>query len=93
VTSPPVWVTLKPFFLSQARQATSWVFPSCGVATFFLLKSAGEPIFPSPWTTRVRASSFAVMPCSGLREMVPHCRRTPSAPAGWTSGTGRSSGG
>src|SRR5581483_8431287 len=41
VTLPPFSLALRPLDLSQARKATSWVLPSCGVATFLLTKSEG----------------------------------------------------
>ena len=41
-TSPPPCVSLlSPLALSQLRRATSWVLPSCGVAIFLPLRSAG----------------------------------------------------
>ncbi len=41
VTLPPCSLALRPFCFSQARSATSWVLPSCGVAIFLFAKSAG----------------------------------------------------
>ena len=45
-TSPPVWVISKPCAVSHARQATSCVLPSCGVATRRPRRSTG-PVMPA----------------------------------------------
>ena len=37
---PPSGVVFKPFVFSHARRATSWVLPSCGVASFLPFRSA-----------------------------------------------------
>ena len=50
-TSPPPWSSvLRPWSFSQLRRATSWVLPSCGVASFLPLRSAALLI--SGLTTR-----------------------------------------
>ena len=45
-TSPPPWASLlRPCSLSHARSATSWVLPSCGVASFLPLRSAASDVW------------------------------------------------
>ena len=50
-TSPPPAVSvLSPFFFSHVRKLTSWVLPSCGVATTLPLRSAA--LLMSGFTTK-----------------------------------------
>ena len=44
VTSPPSFVSCRPFLFSQVRSATSWVLPAAGVPIFLPLRSAARLI-------------------------------------------------
>ena len=53
---PPVEVVARPFCLSQARSATSWVLPSDGVASVLPLSWAAEVM---PFATTIEAPPVA----------------------------------
>ena len=53
---PPVEVVARPFCLSQARSATSWVLPSDGVASVLPLSWEAEVM---PFATTIEAPPVA----------------------------------
>ncbi len=68
LTLPPCSLALRPFFLSQARSATSWVLPSCGVASLLFAKSAG---FEMPRSPRITNSAPPLVAPATTRTSLP----------------------